>query len=88
MPWIESLLVSAATAALLLLVLVNAAFFAGLLLTKQRGFVDRWTKPLVVASTVLLLTAVGAPVAGFAAKMAGRVVTTITSAPPAFIAGK
>ncbi len=88
MPWIDSLLVTAATVAGLLLVLVNVVFFAGLAMAQNRRYVERWTKPLVVASAVLLLAAVGVPVVGVALSATGRVVSTLASAPAAFFAGK
>ncbi|MES2124165.1 MAG: hypothetical protein V4503_05700 [Gemmatimonadota bacterium] len=69
LPWLDSLLGSVAAAAVALLFLVNGAFAVGLLLTRSRSFVDRWTKPLVMADVGLLGAAVGAPVIGVALKL-------------------
>lgn len=68
LPWLDSLVGAAASMAIVLLVLINGAFAIGVALG-NRSLVQRWTKTLVVADTVLIGTAIGAPVLGVAAKL-------------------
>lgn len=69
LPSLDSLISSIATAAVALLLVVNGAFVVGIFLTRNRRFVDRWTKPLLMADVGLLGAAVGAPVIGAAMKL-------------------
>ena len=58
-------------------VVLNLGFIALVALRRDRRVVNRWTKPLVIADTVLLLAAGGAPVAGWALKTGVRAVTYV-----------
>ncbi|MEO5800231.1 MAG: hypothetical protein ABIZ70_04715 [Gemmatimonadales bacterium] len=68
LPWLDSLIGAAASISIVLLVVINGAFALGIALG-NRSLVQRWTKPLVVADTILIGTAIGAPVIGIAAKL-------------------
>jgi hypothetical protein len=63
--------------ALALFLVVNGIFAAMVILRRDRGLVNRWTKRLVVADTALLLAAGGAPVATWAARTTVRAVAAV-----------
>ncbi|MEP6590788.1 MAG: hypothetical protein ABJC19_06370 [Gemmatimonadota bacterium] len=69
LPWLDSLVGTVAAAAVALLFVVNGAFAVGVLITRNRRFVDAWTKPLVMVDAALVTAAIGAPVLGVAAKL-------------------
>ncbi len=71
-----------AKVAVALFVLVNGAFIALVVMRRDRGLVNRWTKRLVVADTALLLAAGGAPVAAWAARTAARAVIAVLPGTP------
>lgn len=64
-------------------VVLNIGFIALVALRRDRGVVNRWTKPLVIADTILLLAAGGAPVAGWALKTGVRAVAVVMPEWPA-----
>lgn len=70
-------------AAVVLLLVVNGAFVAGIVRSRSRTFVDRWTKPVLVTDAALILALVGAPVANVAVSLAGKGVAMIMQAPVA-----
>jgi hypothetical protein len=86
--WIDSLVGAASGASVALLLLINGAFAAGVLLLRDRSFVNRWTKPLVVADAALLFAAVGTPIIGIAMRLGIRAFELVVSVPVALIAGK
>ncbi len=55
-------------------IVLNLGFIALVALRRDRAIVNRWTKPLVVADTVLLLVAGGAPAASWALRTSVRAV--------------
>ncbi|MCA9762555.1 MAG: hypothetical protein KC544_05420 [Gemmatimonadetes bacterium] len=65
-PWLNTVVGGLLTVAVVLLVVVNGAFLAGVLLTRDRRFVNRWTRPLVMTDAALLVAAVAAPLSGVA----------------------
>ncbi|MES2306859.1 MAG: hypothetical protein V4558_15250 [Gemmatimonadota bacterium] len=83
LPWLDSVIGVASAAAVALLVIVNGGFALGVMLLRDRSFVNRWTKPLVVADTILLATAVGAPVLGVAAKLGLKGLGLLSAVPAA-----
>lgn len=83
LPWLDGVVSLATGAAVALLVLVNGGFALGVLLLRDRNFVNRWTKSLVVADAVLLATAVGAPALGVAAKLGLKAIGLLSAAPVA-----
>jgi hypothetical protein len=90
--WLNTVVGGLLTAAVVLLVLVNAAFVAGLLLTRDRRFVNRWTRPLVMTDAALLVAAAAAPLSGVAIglglKAFGFVAGTVTTWTVAMLPGK
>lgn len=91
-PWLNTVVSALLTVAVTLFILVNGAFLAGLLLTRDRRFVNRWTKPLVTADAALLVAAVAAPLSGVAIglglKAFGFVAGTVTTWTVAMLPGK
>lgn len=71
-PWIGSMAGAIASGALWLFVGVNVVFGLGLFLTRNRQFIDRWTKTLVVTDALLLTAAVGAPVVSVALNLGAK----------------
>ena len=59
LPWLNAVAGTVASTATLLLLVVNGAFALGVVVGRDRRFVNRWTKPLVVTDAALLLAAVG-----------------------------
>lgn len=88
MPWIDAAVGTLASIAVALFVVVNTAFIAGLWLTRDRRFIDRWTKPLVVTDAALLFAAVGTPVVGIAMKLGGQFIGFLATLPATLIPGK
>ena len=83
LPWLDGVVSFAAGGAVTLLVLLNGGFALGVLVLRDRAFVNRWTKSLVVADALLLATAVGAPVIGVAAKLGLKAVGLLSAVPAA-----
>jgi len=71
-----------------LFVVVNAAFAAGVFLTRNRHFVNRWTKPVLMADALLLATAIGTPVLGIALKLGAKGLVALGALPARMIPGK
>lgn len=88
MPWIDAAVGTLASIALVLLVVVNVGFVAGLWLTRDRRFVDRWTKPLVVTDAALLVATIGAPVVGIAMTLGARALSFLATVPATLMPGK
>ena len=86
--WIDSVAGAASGFAVALLFLVNGAFAAGVMLLRDRRFVNKWTKPLVVTDTALLGLALGAPVLGIAMKLGVRAFELAVTTPISLFAGK
>jgi|CXWL01.1.fsa_nt_gi uncharacterized membrane protein len=88
MPWIDAALGSIATIALTLFFVVNALFVLTLWRTRDRRFIDRWTKPLVMTDAALIFAAVGTPVIGIALKLGGQAIGFLASLPATLMPGK
>jgi hypothetical protein len=74
--------------AIVLFVAVNGAFAAGVFLTRNRPFVDRWTRPVLMADAVLVAAAIGAPLAGIALELGAKGLVTLGAIPARMIPGK
>jgi len=81
--WFDSVAGTLMWAAIALLVLVNGAFAVGVLRSRSRAFVDRWTPRVVITDAALLLALVGAPVANLAVGLLGKGAALIVSTPAA-----
>ncbi|MEI2718829.1 MAG: hypothetical protein V9E87_01605 [Gemmatimonadales bacterium] len=88
MPWIDAATGTIASVAIVLFVVVNAVFIAGLWRTRDRRFVDRWTKPLVMTDAALLFATVGTPVIGIAVKLGGQFLGFLATLPATLMPGK
>jgi hypothetical protein len=88
LPWLDGLAGAIASIAIVLFVIVNGFFAANFLLRRDRHFVNRWTKPLVATDAVLLLAAVGTPVAVMAIKLAAKGVGLVLTATAWLFRGK
>ncbi len=62
-PWIDALVSTVIRVSVLLLVVVNGVFVAGILRSRSRDFVDRWTRTVIITDAALVLALIGAPVA-------------------------
>jgi hypothetical protein len=82
LPWLNALAGTIASTAVLLLFVVNGLFALGVFLGRDRSFVNRWTKPLVVTDAALLLAAVGTPVVALALKLGVKGVMFLATIPP------
>jgi hypothetical protein len=67
---------------------VNGIFAANFLLRRDRRFVNRWTRPLVATDVVLLLAAVGTPVAVMAIKLAAKGVGMVLTSTAGLVRAK
>jgi hypothetical protein len=88
MPWIDAALATLASIALALFVLINALFIGALWVSRDRRFIDRWTKPLVVTDAALLVAAIGTPVVGIALRLGGHFLSFLAALPATLIPGK
>ena len=88
LPWLDGLAGAIASVAIVLFVIVNGLFAANFLLRRDRHFVNRWTKPLVATDAVLLLAAVGTPLAVMAIKLAANGVSLVVTAATGLFRGK
>lgn len=70
-PWFEAVASRLSGLAVVLLVVVNAGFAALVAVRRDRSFVNRWTRPLVVADAALVLVAGGLPVANWMVQRVG-----------------
>jgi hypothetical protein len=86
--WIDTVAGAASGLAVGIFFLVNGAFAAGVILLRDRGFVNRWTKTLVVTDAVLLGLAVGAPVLGIAMRFGVRAFELAINTPIALFSGR
>jgi hypothetical protein len=86
--WIDSVVGAASGVAVALLFLVNTAFAAGVMLLRDRSFVNQWTKPLVVADAALLFVAIGTPILGVAARLGVHAFGFLVSVPANLFAGR
>ena len=69
LPWLNDVVGTIASTAVGLLVVVNGLFALGVFVGRDRSFVNRWTKPLVVTDAALLLATFGTPVVAIAIKL-------------------
>jgi steroid 5-alpha reductase family enzyme len=83
--WFDSLTGTLMSAAIALLVLVNGAFAVGVLRSRSRAFVDRWTPRVVITDAALLLALVGAPVANLAVGLLGKGAALLINTPAAAV---
>lgn len=88
LPWLDSMIAATAGAAVALRFAVNRAFAVGVVMLRDHRFVNRWTKPLLVADAALLITAVGAPMLGVAMRLGLHAFGLIASVPTHFLPGK
>ena len=88
LPWLDGVAGAIASVAIVLFVIVNGLFAANFLLRRNRSFVNSWPKPLVATDAVLLLAAVGTPVAVIAIKLAAKGVGLVVTATAALVPGK
>lgn len=88
LPWLDGLAGTIASMSIVLFVIVNGVFAANFLLRRDRGFVNRWTKPLVATDALLLLAAVGTPVAVMAIKLAAKGVGLVATSTTGLFRGK
>ena len=88
MTWLDSIAGTATPVAITLFVMVNAAFGAGVFLTRDRAFVNRWTTRVLAVDAVLAVAAIGAPIAALALKLAVWGLGTAGSLPALVIHGK
>ncbi len=88
MPWIDPLFRGISSGAFAIFLVVNSAFVAGVWFTRDRRFVNRWTKPLVMADAGLLVAVIGAPFTGIAVKIAGVALHALISLPATLLHGK
>lgn len=80
-PWIDALVSTVIRASVLLLVVVNGVFVAGILRSRSRAFVDRWTGTVILADAALMLAMIGAPVASTGIGLAVRGWHALVEAP-------
>jgi len=88
LPWLDGLAGVVASISIVLFVIVNGLFAANFLLRRDRAFINRWTKPLVATDTVLLLAAIGTPVAVMAIKLAAKGVGLVLTSATGLFRGK
>jgi hypothetical protein len=88
LPWLTAVVGTIASIAVVLLIAVNGLFALGVLLKADRGFVDRWTKPLVITDAALLLAAVGTPIVGVAIKLAAKGLVVLATLPAKLVPTK
>jgi hypothetical protein len=77
MSWLDGVGATAFTLSAVAFVLLNGAGIAAVFLTRDRGFVNRWTSRFLAANLVLLGTGLGVPLVTLAAR---TVVNAITPA--------
>lgn len=82
-PWIDALASTVMRAAIVLLVVVNGVFVMGILRSRSRAFVDRWTGPVVLTDAALVLALIAAPVAATGVGLAMRGWQTVVAGPQA-----
>jgi hypothetical protein len=88
LPWLDGLAGAIASFSIVLFVIVNGIFAANFLLRRDRRFVNRWTRPLVATDVVLLLAAVGTPVAVMAIKLAAKGVGMVLTSTAGLVRAK
>ncbi len=88
LPWLNAVVGTIASTAVGLLIVVNGLFAIGVVVGRDRSFVNRWTKPLVVTDAALVLAAVGTPVVAIAIKLGAKGVMFLATIPPKLMPGK
>ena len=81
-PWLNAMVGTIESLATARLLVVNGGFALAVFLGRDRSFVNRWTKPLVVTDAALLLAAFGTPVAAIALKLGVKGVMFLATIPP------
>lgn len=81
LPWVNAVVGTIDAIAIGLLIALNGLFALGVVVRRDRAVVQRWTKPLVIVDAMLLLAAVGAPVAGSAITLGAKGVAYVASIP-------
>lgn len=71
--WLDRLGTEALFAAITLFVLVNGAFVAGVLVSRDRALVNRWTSRVLAADLALLGLGLGVPALSATVRAASRV---------------
>ena len=88
MDWLDAVSGTVAGIAITLLVVVNGAFALGVRSTRDRRFVNRWTKSVVVADAALLAAAVGIPIISVGIRLAAKGLAAVGALPGLLIHGK
>ena len=88
LPWLDALVGTVASIAIGLFVVVNGLFVVGVLLKRDRRFVDRWTRPLLVTDVALLLAGVGTPVVAIAMKLGAKGLAALAAMPGKMMVAK
>ncbi len=88
MPWPDGLAGVITPLAITLFVIVNGTFAAGIILTRNRNFVNRWTRTVLTADAVLVIAAIGAPVAAVGLKLVAKELLAIGALPGRMIHSK
>lgn len=82
-PWIDVLVSTIIRSAIFLLLVVNGVFVTGILRSRSRAFVDRWTRPVILTDAALVMALIGAPVASTGIGLAMRGWQALVEAPQA-----
>lgn len=83
--WFDTLAGGVMRLAFGLLIVVNGAFIVGVLRSRSRAFVDRWTPRVLLTDAALVLTLAGAPIANLAVGLVGKGAALLMSAPAAAV---
>ena len=86
--WLDSVAGTVSAVAVAGFVVIVGAFTAGVLITRDRHFVNRWTKPVIMTGAALILAAIGAPMAGIAVKLSAKGLLALGALPAKLINGK
>ena len=84
--WLQDVAIRAFGLSLFVMLAINGVFAVILLVTKDRGIVNRWTSRVLAANLVLAGTGIGVPVLALGSRVAVRIVTPfIPSMPHVYI---
>jgi hypothetical protein len=84
--WLHDVAIRAFGLSLFVMLAINGVFAVVLLVTKDRGIVNRWTSRVLAANLVLAGTGIGVPVLALGSRVAVRMVAPfIPSMPHVYI---
>ena len=84
--WLHDVAIRAFGLSLFVMLAINGVFAVILLVTKDRGIVNRWTSRVLAANLVLAGTGIGVPVLALGSRVAVRMVAPfIPSMPHVYI---